>query len=138
MKTNWAQDDTLHGAAGTLELVGVARVNGRQLAGALERLLRAAGLTVETQRVGEISTLAVPAEFSDLAKQILAKKRREVEDEEELDDEDDDLDDDEDDDLDDEDEEDDFDDDDEEFEEEFDDDELDEDDDIFYDEDEDE
>jgi len=117
------------------ESVAVGGGVDERTAEAVERVLRAAGLPGE----GDLGSglRAAPAEFSDLLRSTVAKKRKDVEDEEELDDEEeeeeDELEEDEDDD------EEDFDEDDEEFEEEFDDDELDEDDDdIFYDDDDDE
>ena len=105
-------------------------------AAALARLLSAAG--VECKLVPDADACLVVVENSDreLAKLVLAKKKKDVEDEDELDDEDE-----EEDDLEDEDEDEDFDDEDDEddFEEEFDDDDLDDDDDdIFYDDDDDE
>jgi len=130
---------TGQGTTTTSDLVCVGRIVDGQVAVALERLLKTAGIPAVRDASAVGTELMVPAEFSDLARQMLAKRKKEVEDEEELDDEeeeeDDDLDEDEDEDEDDEE----FDDDDEEFEEEFEDDELDDDDDdIFYDDDEDE
>ncbi|MEI8195081.1 MAG: hypothetical protein WCI73_04150 [Phycisphaerae bacterium] len=106
-----------------------------EFAGALERLLAAAGLT--STKTIDISGLDLGDTFSDLARHKLAKRRKEVEDDDELDD--DSEEEEEDDEDEDEDEDDDFDEDEEEFEEEFEDDELsDDDDDIFYDDDDDE
>ena len=113
----------------------VDRTMPAEFAGALERLLAAAGLTY-TNTI-DISGLDLGDTFSDLARHKLAKRRKDVEDDDELDD--DTEEEEEDDDDEDEDEDDDFDEDEEEFEEEFEDDELsDDDDDIFYDDDEDE
>lgn len=106
----------------------------REFAGALERLLAAAGFT--SIKTIDITGLDIGDTFSDLVRHKLAKRRKEVEDDDELDD---DSEEEEDDDDEDEDEDDDFDEDEEEFEEEFEDDELsDDDDDIFYDDDDDE
>ncbi len=107
-----------------------------EMSAALERVMAAAGLGMPEE---ENENLAQEAIFSDLGTTCLAKRGRDVEDEDDSDDE-------EEDDFDDEDEEDDFDDEDEDdeeeeeedFDEEFDDDDLDDDDDIFYDDDDDE
>ncbi len=113
-------------------------------AAAVARILREAGIecAITGPAEGHGLLVSVSADSLHLALTILAKRRKDVEEEGELDDEeeedeaeddDDDIDDDEDDDFDDEEE------DEEDFEEEFADDELDDDDDdIFYDEDEDE
>lgn len=104
-------------------------------AAALERVLTMAGLN--STNVIDLSRQVSVELFSDVVRTSLAKRRKDVEDDDELDDdgdedeEDDDLDDDEDDDE--------FDDDEDDFEDEFGDDDLaDDDDDIFYDDDDDE
>lgn len=113
-------------------------VETMEMAPALDRVMVAAGFgTNEEAEAG----LSLDSIFSDLQSSLLAKRGRDVEEEDESDDEEDELDDedDEEDELDDEEDEDeDEEEDDEDFEEEFDDDDLDDDDDIFYDDDEDE
>lgn len=122
-----------------LETTMECPVETLEMTPALDRVVAAAGLGANVVTNQDTSTDLF---FSDLTSSLLAKRGRDVEDEEESDDEDEDFDDEEDDeedDLDDEDEdEDEEEEDEEEFEEEFDDDELDDDDDIFYDDDEDE
>ena len=103
---------------------------------ALVRILAAAG--IDCRLTPDASGFIVLVEESDaeLAELVLAKRKKDVEDEEESDDEDEEEDED---DLDDDSDEDDFEDEEDDFEEEFDDDELDDDDDdIFYDDDDDE
>ena len=101
-------------------------------AAATLRILRAAGIEVAPPAPGD-SLLSVLSDSAPVALSLLAKRKKDVEEDEDLDDEE------EDDDLEDEDDEDDFDDDEDEFEEEFGDEELDDDDDdIFYDDDDDE
>lgn len=106
---------------------------------AVERLLARAGVDLAAAPASTLLMTASP--FSDLLEKKLAKRRRDVEEDEEFDDEEeDDLDDEEDEEFDDEEDEEDEDEDfdEEEFEEEFEEEDLDEDDDIFYDEDEEE
>lgn len=112
------------------------------MAGALERILVAAGLDALILPVEDASTSST-AMFSDQEGPMLAKRRKDVEDDDEMDDEEEEDEEEDEEDLDEEedeeDDEEDFDEDDEEFEEEFEDDELDDDDDdIFYDDDDDE
>jgi hypothetical protein len=120
--------------------VDVLRLGPGEAVGAVRRILTAAGVeeTVCRLRLANDGRL-VPVTDVEIADLVLAKRKKDVEEEEELDDEEedeeeDDLEEDEDEDFDDDEDE-----DEDEFEEEFDDDELDDDDDdIFYDDDDDE
>ena len=109
-------------------------------AAAVCRILRAAGVSAEVVGFGERGSVLVAAADLPFAEVVLAKRKKDLEDEDESDDEEEEEEEDtEEDDLEDDDDEDEFEEDEDDFEEEFEDDELDEDDDdIFYDDDDDE
>jgi hypothetical protein len=105
-------------------------------AGALCRILRAAGVAAEVVGFGARGSVLVASADLPFAEIVLAKRKKDLEDEEESDDEEEEEDADEDDIDDEDDDEDDFEEDEDDFEEEFEDEELDDDDDdIFYDDD---